>query len=321
MMRTLSLVILALALAAAPAAGAEVRVQSYPVPKGAHPHDVAPDPAGGAVWYTAQWQGALGRLDPATGQVRHIPLGEGSRPHGVIVGPGGRVWITDGGLDAIVAVDPETAAVTRYPLPAGRRNANLNTAAFDGAGVLWFTGQNGIYGRLDPKSGRIDVFDAPRGIGPYGIDATPQGDIWFVSLAGSYLGRVERGSGKVEVIDPPTADAGLRRVWSDSRGVLWISQWTAGQLARYDPSTGVWKEWKLPGDDPAAYSVCVDAADKVWISDFGANAMLRFDPLTEAFEAFPIPRRGADVRQMLGRKGEMWAAESGTDMLTVYRHE
>jgi len=321
MMRTLSLVILAVAILAARPADAAVRAQSYPVLDGAHPHDVAPDPAGGVVWYTAQWQGALGRLDPATGEVRHISLGAGSRPHGVIVGPDGWPWITDGGLNAIVAVDPHTEAVVAHPLPAGRRNANLNTAAFDGAGVLWFTGQNGIYGRLDPATGDMAVFDAPRGVGPYGIDATPAGDIWYVSLAGSYLGRVDRASGAVEVIDPPTPNAGPRRVWSDSRGALWISQWTAGQLARYDPATGGWREWKLPGDDPAAYSVYVDERDKVWVSDFGANAMLRFDPQTETFESFPIPRRGADVRQMLGRKGEMWAAESGTDTLTVYRYD
>ncbi len=38
--------------AAAGHAQNEVRIQSYPVPDGAHPHDVAPDPAGGIVWYT-----------------------------------------------------------------------------------------------------------------------------------------------------------------------------------------------------------------------------------------------------------------------------
>ncbi len=49
-------------------AQSDVRIRSYPVPAGAHPHDVAPDPAGGIVWYTAQHQGALGRLDPASAQ-------------------------------------------------------------------------------------------------------------------------------------------------------------------------------------------------------------------------------------------------------------
>ena len=64
---------------------AEPIVQEYPLPKGDHPHDVAPA-ADGGVWYTAQHSGALGWLDPKTGDTRHIPLGEGSRPHGVIAG-------------------------------------------------------------------------------------------------------------------------------------------------------------------------------------------------------------------------------------------
>jgi streptogramin lyase len=33
-------------------------------------------------------------------------------------------------------------------------------------------GQNGIYGRLDTKTGAMAVFDAPRGTGPYGIATT-----------------------------------------------------------------------------------------------------------------------------------------------------
>ena len=45
----------------------------------------------------------------------------------------------------------------------------IRGAPFDCQGVLWFTGQNGVYGRLDPKSGMMAVFDAPRGAGPYGI--------------------------------------------------------------------------------------------------------------------------------------------------------
>ena len=91
-------------------------VKYYDVPRGAHPHDVAPDPEpGGPVWYTAQHQGALGRLDPGTGKVEQIPLGEGSRPHGVIIGPDGAPWVTDGGLNAIVRVDP---VPVKSPLPA-----------------------------------------------------------------------------------------------------------------------------------------------------------------------------------------------------------
>ena len=93
-------------------------MEEFPVPAGSHPHDVAPALDGG-VWYTAQFTGALGWLDPTTGDTREVPLGAGSSPHGVIVGPDGAPWITDSGLNAIVRVDPATERGHR--LRASRR--------------------------------------------------------------------------------------------------------------------------------------------------------------------------------------------------------
>ena len=309
---------LSLALLATPLAAVEV--QSYALPAGAHPHDVAPAPeVGGPVWYTAQHQGALGRLDPASGVVLHIPLGAGSRPHGVIIGPDGAPWVTDGGLNAIVRVDPKTHAVRAWPLPEGSGYANLNTAAFDGRGKLWFTGQSGIYGSLDPASGEVKVWPAPRGRGPYGITATPSGDIWYASLAGSHIAHIDTGSGVATIIEPPTPGQGARRVWSDAKGRIWVSEWLSGQLGRYDPTDRSWREWPLPGSGARTYAVYVDDTGAVWMSDFGANAMLRLEPASETFESFPGPRADAAVRQILGRAGEVWAPESGTDHLVVYR--
>lgn len=291
-----------------------LQIDEYRIRAGTHPHDVAPAIDGG-IWYSGQLNGTLGYLDPETGADRQIPLGAGSAPHGVIVGPDGAPWLTDGGLNAIVRVDPDTEEVTVYPLPANRPNANLNTAAFDRNGVIWFTGQNGIYGRLDPASGDMEVWSAPRGRGPYGIAATPDGDIYYVSLANSYMGKVDIETGEVTVIEPPTPQQGARRVWSDSRGRLWISEWNAGKVGVYDPVTETWEEWKLPGDAPSPYAVYVDKRDDVWLTDFQANAFVRFDPETETFDVFPIPNEEALVRQIHGRPGEVWGAESGTDHL------
>ena len=293
--------------------------QTYPVPPGTHPHDVAPAVDGG-VWYTAQHTGRLGWLDPETGATAEVPLGAGSAPHGVIVGPNDAAWITDGGLNAIVRVDAATRAVTRFPLPASAAGANLNTAAFDGGGILWFTGQNGWYGRVDPATGSVQVFAAPRGRGPYGVTATPDGEIYYASLAGSYLGAIDVATGEVTVIDPPTAGAGIRRAWSDSRGRIWVSEWNVGQVGVYDPGDASWREWPLPGPSPQAYSIFVDELDVVWLTEFTADAIVRFDPLTEAFQSFPAESVPSAVRQMLGRDGEVWGAESAADRLVVIRY-
>ena len=308
------------------APGSCLTLETFPVPSGDRPHDVAPAADGGGVWYTGQGTGVLGLLDPATGESERIPLGAGSAPHGVIVGPDGAAWVTDGGLNAIVRVDrptgaPETREVEIFPLPAETGFANLNTATFDRDGVLWFTGQAGIIGRLDPATGAVEVWPAPRGTGPYGIATTPDGAVWFVSLAGSYLGLIEETATGIQIteVDPPTPGAGTRRVWSDATGALWVSEWNAGQVGRYDPATGAWQEWRLPGDAPQAYSVYVDERDDVWLSDFDANALVRFDPDTETFTSLPLPDAGAAVRQMLGRPGEVWGAESSVDKLVVVR--
>lgn len=236
----------------------------------------------------------------------------------MIVDEQGTPWVTDGGLNAIVSVDPASDAVTIFPLPDDTFGANLNTATFGVNGTLWFTGQAGIYGSLDIDTGETEIFEAPGGQGPYGITTTPAGSVFYASLARSYVGAIHP-DGSVTVIEPPTPGQAARRVWSDSAGALWVSEWNTGQLSRYSPETGEWSSWLLPGDDPAAYAVYVDEADIVWVSDFGSNSLVRFDPMTEEFDVYPLPHDPGDVRQILGRPGEIWGAESAADHLVLIR--
>ncbi len=293
-------------------------ISYFPVPRGAHPHDVAPAPDG-MVWYTAQSQGAIGVLDPKTGEAKQFKLGEDSAPHGVIVGPDRAAWVTDGGQNAIARVDPATKAVKLFPLPKDFPDANLNTATFDRKGVLWFTGQNGVYGRVDPATSKVEAWKAPKGVGPYGITTTPSGEVWYASLAGDHIAKIDTVSGDALVVAPPKAGVGPRRIWSDSKGLLWVSFWNTGEVGRYDPIGKTWKVWAIPDSGAGCYAVYVDDKDKVWLTDWTNNAIVRFDPGTEKFESFPSNRRRSDVRQLNGRAGEVWGAESGGDRLVVVR--
>lgn len=305
-------------------APAATRLQSWPL-NTPHPtgiHDLAPAPDGG-VWFSAQRSGRLGWFDPCTGKTELISLGSGSSPHGVIAGPDGAVWLTDGGQNAIARVSWPAREVKLFPLPADTPNANLNTCAFDGDGDLWFTGQNGYVGKLVVRSGRVSVKVSPRGPGPYGMCTTPGGEVWWCSLAGSFIAQIDRKTGESRIVEPPTQRQGARRVWSDSRGRIWVSEWNSGQLSVHDPALGTgassWRSWKAPGADPRVYAVYVDDKDIVWASEWSHNAMLRVDPGSEKFDVIALPRPSACIRQILGRAGEVWLPESGTEFISVIR--
>ncbi len=317
MIRAIAIVAGTIAFAAG--ALASDRVSYFPVKQGSRPHDVAVG-ADGKVWYSGQGNGTLGLVDPKTGKDESIPIGTGSSPHGVIVGPDGSPWLTDGGLNANVRYDLKTKKFDYYALPPQMPYANLNTGVFDKDGIYWFTGQNGVHGYVNPKTGKHESWKSPRR-GTYGITVTPSNEVWYVALAGDHLGRIDKATGNVTIVEPHKKGAGPRRVWTDSKGLLWVSFWHSGEVGVYDPAAKTWKTWLLPSNPGSGcYSVYVDEQDKVWLTDFMTNAIVRFDPKTEKFESFPSSQRGAQVRQMLGRPGEAWGAESGNSRLVVVRY-
>jgi virginiamycin B lyase len=148
---------------------------------------------------------------------------------------------------------------------------------------------------------------------------TPTNEVWYAALAGDHIGRIDRNTGEVTIVEPPRKGMGPRRIWSDSKGILWASLWNSGGLGRYDPATKKWTHYPMPQSKAGTYAVYVDEKDRVWATDWLANALQRFDPETESYTTFPSDKRGTNVRQMLGRPGETWGGESGTDRLVVVR--
>ena len=225
--------------------------------------------------------------------------------------------MTEGGQNAIARVDPGDHKVTLFRLPEKEANANLNTGVFDKRGIYWFTGQTGIYGRLDPKSGDMTVFKAPRGRGPYGITITPKGDVWYVSLAGNHLAKIDLATGNATVVEPPTPNQGARRVWSDSKGRLWVSEWNSGNVSVHDPADGSWKAWKLPGEQPARlFGLCRRQGQGLADRFLGQrDRALR----SRDREIQRVPQRQARRQCPAdGRPaGEAWGGESGTNRLVV----
>ncbi len=297
------------------------RLQAWPLdtPRATGIHDVAPAPDGG-VWFTAQRSGHLGWFDPKTGRTELVALGRGSSPHGVIQGPDKAAWITDSGQNAIARVSWPDREVRLFKLPDGSPYANLNTCAFDGDGDLWFTGPE-----RRRRQGRGED-------GPGDGEAVAQGSGSLRHLHDAERRRVVVfARGLVHRADRPadrrldrgrTADAAAGcapRVERQPRPHLG-ERMAVGQRVGVRPgakSRGACGS--CPGSSPRTYAVYVDDRDQVWLSEWSANATVRFDPDTEKFESFPSPRLHANVRQILGRPGEVWLPESGTEHIAVIR--
>ena len=62
------------------------------------------------------------------------------------------------------------------------------------------------------------------------------------------------------------------------------------------------------------------ATDARWDCVSFGEVMLRFDPASEKFESFKSSSSRPNVRQIHGRKGEVWTPESGADKIVVYRY-
>ncbi|WP_254934683.1 hydrolase [Cyanobium sp. WAJ14-Wanaka] len=296
------------------------KVSIFTTPAGIGTRDVAPDPDG-SVWFNGQWSGTVGHLNPVSKTVTLYPLGEGSHPHGIVLGPDGGLWICDES-NAIRRFDRNTHEIKTYKLPKFPESmgyGNLNTPTFDKDGILWFTAQNGYHGRLDPKTGENKIYKSPGGFGPYGITTTPNGEVWYTNLAGNHIAKIDLQSGIAKVVPIPDSKAnGSRRIWSDSHGNLWVTTWGDGVLRKYSPGTNKWSTYKLPGLGPRGYSTFVDNKGKVWSSDFGTNSILQFNPITESFTIFPGNKQNIQTLQMNGIENKIWAGQQGVDQVVLF---
>ena len=285
-------------------------VREYPVPSGTRPHDVAPARDGG-VWYTAQ---ALGRARLARPEDRQVAAHRARERLGAA-----RRHRRAGRSAVDHRRRAERDRARRSPhaegpsLPASGEQWLREPQHGDlrPRGVLWFTGQSGIYGRLDPKVGKVRVFRAPRGEGPYGITTTPSGAVYYASLAGSYLGRIDVRTGKATVA--PAADAAGRaaRVVRLARARSGSASGTPGKVGDVRPALEALARVARARLEPDGYAVYVDERDKVWLSDFGANALVRFDPDTARFTSVALPSADAAVRQILGGRARSGAPSPG----------
>jgi virginiamycin B lyase len=280
---------------------------------------MAPD---GALWYTGQQANLLGRLDPATGQIREYPLPRpASGPHGLVSDRDGNIWFTGNARGYIGKLDPVTGRVTEYPMPDSRAG-DPHTPVFDQKGILWFTVQQGNFiGKLDPGAGEVTLRMSPTpNSRPYGIVVNSQGIPFYC----------EFGTNKIASINPATMEiteytlpsgARPRRLTITPDDMVYYSDFNRGYLGRLDPRSGSVDEWRSPaGATASPYGIASTPDGAVWYSEAGVqpNTLVRFNPADQSFEKWPIPSGGGVVRHIVTTPGgQVYLACSGVNRVGI----
>ena len=247
--------------------------------------------ADGTIWWAGMFASVIGRLNPATGEMREYKLAPDARPHSIINDQTGNIWFTGNGNGTVGRLDPRTGEIKVYPMPDPAAR-DPHTPIFDRKGTLWFTLQgSNMVGRLVPSTGEIKLITMPTpNARPYGIIVNSQGIPWVAYNGSNKLASIDPTTLAVREYATPTPDSRIRRLDVLRDDTIFYGD-SRGYLGRFDPKTSAFKEWPSPsGANSSPYALVV-VNDIVWYNESGQrpDALVRFDPKTEKFQSWAVP--------------------------------
>ena len=285
----------------------EVTFQEWDVPTlGQRPRDPLQTPDG-TIWWAGMYGSLIGRLDPATGEIREYQLDPAARPHSIIDDAAGNIWYTGNGNATVGRLDPETGEITVYPMPDPAAR-DPHTPIFTRNGDLWFTLQNSNrLARLVVDTGDIRFTTMPtENSRPYGIKEDSRGMIWIANRGINKITRIDPDSWEFREYETPSPAADsrpgayIRRLAVTSDDMIWYADSGRGYLGRLDPDTGEVKEWPSPSG-PRSHPYAIEVIDDVlWYNESyqRPDALVRFDPETERFQSWVVPSGIGIIRHM-----------------------
>ena len=241
------------------------------------PHGLVADGEGN-IWFTANYKGYVGKLDPKTGKVAEFPVSlANADPHTPAIDPRGRVWFTMQEANHVGRLDPKTGKIELREVPT--RGAKPYGMVIDKQGVPVFCefGSNKL-ATIDPETMAIREHVLPAGARPRRLALAADGGIYYSDYARGFLGRFDLATGK-------------------------IAEW---------PSPGG------PGSRPYGIAVAPDGTVWYSESGVNPNTLVRFDPRTKQFSFAPIPSGGGVVRNMVATPDwKLYLACSGVNKVAV----
>jgi virginiamycin B lyase len=253
------------------------------------------------------------RAEPVEIQEWTVPW-ENSRPRDPFAESADSVWFVGQRASYLARLDVKTGAMTKIDLDDGAGPHNL---IVDRDGTVWYAGNLKSYiGRYDPRSGAIEkiAMPDPAARDPHTLVFDEgQRNIWFTVQGGNFIGRLDVGSKKVDLIPSKTERSRPYGIKTAADGAVWVVLFGTSKLARIDPLTMELSEVSLPRAEARPRRLEVTGDGRVWYVDYAGGRLGVYEPKARTFKEWMLPSgKGArPYGTAADSMGRIWIAETG----------
>ena len=155
-----------------------------------------------------------------------------------------------------------------------------------------------------------------------GITSGPDGNIWYVDLAGNSIGQVSLGqtsaAGSIAQFQVPTSGASPEEIITGPDGDLWFTEYAASQIGRISTAGVFGGEFPTPTSGSKPFGMAIGPV-RVWFTEYGAGKFGFVNALVAPVDAvtdFSTPTSGSNPpRIALGPDGGYWFTEQATNKI------
>ncbi len=213
--------------------------------------------AEGNLWFGNMYQATIARFDPKTETFKFWPLeGEGNIDAAQInmvspqsSGVDGKVWAQNNGFAGIHRLDVASGKLETFePFKGMSGPHNIYDVIPDSKNNVYFTDfRQRHIGRLDAKTGQIDLYETPTpSSAPRRGSMDAQDRLWFGEYRGDRIGMFDTKKEEFREWPIPPKWSSPYDVVVDRNGEAWTGSMLSDQVTRLNPATGETINYLLP---------------------------------------------------------------------------
>lgn len=209
-----------------------------------------------------------------------------------------------------------------WTVDVGPMNGVARAVAVDASGHVWV----GLFGarqalELDPDTGAIlATVELGARFTPYGAAASPDGRVWFTSIASGSILAIDTATRTVSdgaLVSSPDRCQGSYGIAIGPDGVVWVAGFLCPWIYAYNPATRATRAINLP-DSGITRGIAADAEGRVYVAS--SHDFITFAPDGTIAEASPPvarltivdPRPSRPIIEVLGTAAAPLAGRGST---------